>query len=38
MAGDPLMYKPAYKLWMSQLAAQGIHMRVFAGVARLADS
>jgi hypothetical protein len=31
MAGHPLMYKPAYKIWMQQLAEQGIHMRVFAG-------
>lgn len=30
VAGDPLMYKPAYLTWMRQLAAQGIHMRVFA--------
>jgi hypothetical protein len=33
MAGHPLMYKPAYKLWMQQLAEQGIHMRILAGVA-----
>jgi hypothetical protein len=31
MAGHPLMYKPAYRLWMQQMAEQGIHMRVFAG-------
>jgi hypothetical protein len=30
------MYKPAYKLWMQQLAEQGIHMRVFAGACVLA--
>eukprot|EP00878_Enallax_costatus_P004522 GHUV01004763.1.p1 GENE.GHUV01004763.1~~GHUV01004763.1.p1 ORF type:complete len:411 (+),score=112.86 GHUV01004763.1:860-2092(+) len=30
VAGDPLMYKPAYLTWMQQLAAHGIHMRVFA--------
>jgi hypothetical protein len=36
MAGHPLMYKPAYKLWMQQLAEQGIHMRVFAGACLLA--
>eukprot|EP00882_Tetradesmus_deserticola_P003818 GHRQ01004037.1.p1 GENE.GHRQ01004037.1~~GHRQ01004037.1.p1 ORF type:complete len:212 (+),score=73.21 GHRQ01004037.1:292-927(+) len=30
MAGHPLMYKPAYRLWLQQLAAQGIHMRILA--------
>lgn len=30
VAGDPLMYKPAYLTWMQQLAMHGIHMRVFA--------
>ncbi|WIA31722.1 hypothetical protein OEZ86_002598 [Tetradesmus obliquus] len=30
MAGHPLMYKPAYRLWMQQMAEQGIHVRVFA--------
>jgi hypothetical protein len=29
-AGDPLMYCPAFKYWMRQLAAQGIAMRVLS--------
>lgn len=30
MAGEPLMYCPAFKHWMQQLAAQGIRMRVLS--------
>jgi hypothetical protein len=30
MAGEPLMYQPAYRKWMRQLADQGIKARVFA--------
>lgn len=30
VAGEPLMYCPAFKHWMRQLAAQGIAMRVLS--------
>jgi hypothetical protein len=30
MAGDPKMYCLAFKLWMKQMAAQGISMRVLS--------